>query len=364
MKEPIIRTHNREIDELFERYRRAPGSHVFAPLADAYRKLGLMEEALDICARGLAANPRYASGYVVQGKCQFDAGRADRAEESFKKVLEIDGQNLVALRYLGIIRAGCGDTEGARGYFEQILVLDPDDKEIRQRLDAVKASSAPVTATSLVEEIEQVLEDAPMIPIPASARVEPACARGWNRPQPRIEPVTQQIDKGSLDKDDKRSLDKDEVMDLPEVRDEFEGSPILLGDDSVTTEYIATVTLADIFASQGYAAKALKIYQDVMRRQPDNQVVLKKIAALERGERIVRDDGDEHGAETGRQPGGSARPDSGPRAGFPRGCPSGISPVPTASQGPSFAPTTPAGAAIDEGRSYEQFKRWLRTVSD
>ncbi len=349
MKEPIIRTHNREIDELFERYRRAPGSHVFAPLADAYRKLGLLEEALDFCARGLAANPRYASGYVVQGKCQFDAGRADRAEESFKKVLEIDGQNLVALRYLGIIRAGCGDAEGARGYFEHILTLDPDDKEIRQRLDAVKASSAPVSATTLVEEIEQVLDDAPMIPIPATRevpRIEPIRPRA-ETVAPRIEPAATPVDT--------RPSTVDDVLDLPEVRDEFEGSPILLGDDSVTTEYIATVTLADIFASQGYAAKALKIYHDVLRRQPDNQDVKKKIAALERGERIVRDDGDEHGAEKGESPAVAPAPAAAPA--------SATAPT-TAPQGPSFAPTTPAGAAIDEGRSYEQFKRWLRTVSD
>lgn len=351
MKEPIIRTHNREIDELFERYRRAPGSHVFAPLADAYRKLGLIEEALDFCARGLAANPRYASGYVVQGKCQFDAGRADRAEESFKKVLELDSHNLVALRYLGIIRAGCGDAEGARGYFEQILVLDPDDKEIRQRLDAVKTSSAPVSATTLVEEIEQVLEDAPMIPIPATRevpRVEPIRPRA-EAAAPRVEPAATPVDV--------RSSAPDEVMDLPEVRDEFEGSPILLGDDSVTTEYIATVTLADIFASQGYAAKALKIYQDVLRRQPDNQDVKKKIAALERGERIVRDDGDEKDDSPAAAPASTSAPASAPAPASP--------PAPnTASSGPSFAPTTPAGAAIDEGRSYEQFKRWLRTVSD
>ncbi len=320
MKEPIIRTHNREIDELFERYRRAPGSHVFAPLADAYRKLGLIDEALDICARGLSANPRYASGYVVQGKCQFDAGRADRAEESFKKVLEIDTQNLVALRYLGIIRAGCGDAEGARAHFEHILVLDPDDKEIRQRLDAL-SESAPVSANTLVEEIEQVLK-----PEPARA--------------PSVAPVTARVEAPA-------SAD-DEVMDLPEVRDEFEGSPILLGDESVTTEYIATVTLADIFASQGYSAKALKIYQDVMRRQPNNEVVRRKIADLEAGKPVTRahEDLDVPESELPVLPAPTP------------------SPVATAAPAPTADPAAPAGAAIDEGRSYEQFKRWLRTVSD
>jgi tetratricopeptide (TPR) repeat protein len=331
MKEPIIRTHNREIDDLFERYRRAPGSHVFAPLADAYRKLGLVEEALDICARGLSANPRYASGYVVQGKCQYDSGRADRAEESFKKVLELDPQNLVALRYLGIIRAACGDADGARGYFEHILVLDPDDKEIRKRLE-VLGENASMSANTLVEEIEKVLEPES----PKSTSVEPVRivehAKASIR-APSVEPVAVRVEPGAP---------RDDVIELPEVRDEFEGSPIQLGDDSVTTEYIATVTLADIFAAQGYSAKALKIYHDVLRRQPDNEDVRRKVAAIEKGEPISRP------AEDDLPP---IKDDARPVVSAP--APAAAAPG-----------TIPPGAAIDEGRSYEQFKRWLRTVSD
>ncbi len=333
MKEPIIRTHNREIDDLFERYRRAPGSHVFAPLADAYRKLGLIEEALDICARGLSANPRYASGYVVQGKCQFDAGRADRAEESFKKVLEFDPQNLVALRYLGIIRSGCGDTDGARTYFEHILVLDPDDKDIRQRLEAVREIPSTVSATTLVDEIEEVLESDP-----PRAEVAAAAAPKREEAAPHIEPAPVAA-----------SADDDAVMDLPDVRDDFEGAPISLGDESATTEYIATVTLADIFASQGYTAKAMKIYQDVLRRQPDNPDVRNKMAALEKGERVPHPH-EESTPEFAEIP-----------APAPIATPAAKSPSPAMS---APTPAAPAGAAIDEGRSYEQFKRWLRTVSD
>lgn len=336
MKEPIIRTHNREIDDLFERYRRAPGSHVFAPLADAYRKLGLVEEALDICARGLSANPRYASGYVVQGKCQYDGGRADRAEESFKKVLELDPQNLVALRYLGIIRAACGDAEGARVHFEHILVLDPDDKEIRQRLEAVRESTP--LSDRLVDEIEKVLqpEKAPNAEPTKVRSVEPAKAPSVERASSAT-PVSVRVESTTR---------PDDVIELPEVKDEFEGSPIQLGDDSVTTEYIATVTLADIFAAQGYSAKALKIYHDVLRRQPDNEDVRRKVAAIEKGESIAE----------------PAEDDLPPIV--DHAAPASMAPAPAGAAPAGVPGATPPGAAIDEGRSYEQFKRWLRTVSD
>ena len=119
------------------------------------------------------------------------------------------------------------------------------------------------------------------------------------------------------------------------------------------------MTLADIFASQGYAEKALKIYRDVLRRQPNNSDVAQKIAALERGEPIVRSHVDEHAEDLldAAVPPPPA-PNSPP--------PSPSVPVPSAdpAAAPGHAPALPAGAAIDEGRSYEQFKRWLRTVSD
>ena len=69
-----FRTENPELDALFERYRAAPESHVFAPLADACRKAGMVEEALDIYEKGVRSNPDYTSGHVVRGKCHFDLG--------------------------------------------------------------------------------------------------------------------------------------------------------------------------------------------------------------------------------------------------------------------------------------------------
>jgi tetratricopeptide (TPR) repeat protein len=344
MKEPqITKAPSREIDELFERYRRAPGSHVFAPLADAYRKLGLIEEALDICARGVSANPRYASGYVVQGKCQYDAGRAERAEESFKKVLALDPQNLVALRYLGIIRAGNGDADGARTYFEQILVLDPDDKDIRLRLELIREVSPPA-AEPQVE---------PSVPAPATDELLPSIPTDRNAAHDATD-----VD---VDRDD---LDDEEVMDLPDVRDEFEGAPILLGDESATTEYIATVTLADIFASQGYTSKALKIYQDVLRRQPGNEDVQRKVRSL------GGDPGEQKNAHTVELDAKIVKAAASPAPAAPSAGPSTPAPptppaTPPATSTPAVAAPGPStGPAIDEGRSYEQFKRWLRTVSD
>lgn len=49
-----------------------------------------------------------------------------------------------------------------------------------------------------------------------------------------------------------------------------------------------TITYADICASQGYYNKALKIYHDHLKKNPDDEELKKKIADIEK--RLVKDD--------------------------------------------------------------------------
>jgi len=225
MTEPF-NTDNPELEALFERYRKSPGSHVFAPLADACRKAGLLEEAIEICEKGVSTHPRYASGFVIRGKCYYELGNSDQAEASFEQVLELDPHNLVALNYMGTILAERGETQAARQRFRQILALDPGNKEISEQLD------------SLGPEDEG-----------------PAERPGSRRPAA-----------GETDTDE----------DEP-----FVGGEITLGRDEPTPDVLATTTLADIFAAQGYRDKAAKIYRELLHTHPGDEEIQKKLRDLE-----------------------------------------------------------------------------------
>jgi tetratricopeptide (TPR) repeat protein len=246
---------NPELEALFRKYESAPDSYVFAPLADAYRKAGMFEEAVEICRKGVRRHPGYPSGHVVEGKCHFDIGDLDLAEEAFKNVLKLDASNLVALKFLGMIQAGHGDLERAGEYFRHILVLDPENREIKGMLEDIRAvhryrgePGKETTAGPADTDGRSVADD-----------------------------VTLSEDRG----------DDDPWKDEPDD-DSFEGSPIHLGKDDGMSDELATTTLADIYAAQGYYDKAGRIYREVLRRQPDNAVIRKKLAELETG----GDDGD------------------------------------------------------------------------
>ena len=314
-----FQTDNRELDDLFERYRAAPGSHIFAPLADACRKAGMLDEALEICARGVGAHPRYASGYVVQGKCLYDAGRPGDAQKAFERVLDLDPKNLVALKYLGMLHAERGESELASEYFEHILDLDPDNREIRSR----------------VEDVEL-----------AGPRAPQASVRADQETVTLTDVVADASSDAGLTADD-------EVAVLPDMEDDaFEGEPITLGDETVTSDEIATMTLADIYASQGYGSRALKIYREVHKRQPDNAALGSKIEKLEKEVRAA--------VEAARKPAPEPVVEK-PRETAP--VKKNVEPAGAAPSAPRPAPPAPDGTPINQSQNYEQFKRWLKASS-
>jgi len=57
-----------EIDKLEARFRDNPKGRNFAPLADAYRKAGLIDNAVDLCQNGLKLHPDYVSAYIVYAR--------------------------------------------------------------------------------------------------------------------------------------------------------------------------------------------------------------------------------------------------------------------------------------------------------
>jgi tetratricopeptide (TPR) repeat protein len=315
-----FQTGQRELDDLFERYRAAPGSHIFAPVADACRKAGMLDEALEICARGVGAHPRYASGYVVQGKCLYDAGRAGDAQAAFERVLDLDPKNLVALKYLGMLHAERGESDLACEYFEHILALDPDNREI----------------LSCVEDVELAGPRAPQASVRAEAETE-------------MQTLTDVV----TDMDAADDVDaQDEVAVLPDMEDDaFEGEPITLVDESVTSDEIATMTLADIYATQGYHSRALKIYREVLKRQPGNNALAAKIEALEKTVRAAIDAA--RTPEPAEPVAEKAKETPPPATHTPK--PEATAP---ASSRPSAA--QPSGTPINQSQSYEQFKRWLK----
>jgi tetratricopeptide (TPR) repeat protein len=73
----------------------------FAPLAEAYRLAGRLDDALRMSERGMAAYPDHVGIGVVMARTLTDLNDFERAREAYLHVLSLDPGNLEALGLIG-----------------------------------------------------------------------------------------------------------------------------------------------------------------------------------------------------------------------------------------------------------------------
>lgn len=117
---------------------RDPEGRAFAPLADAYRKRGELDEAAALVSDGLGRHPQFATGHLVASRVARDLGDHLRAREHLDRVLDLDSGNVMAL----VERAECslaeGDRDGALMDLRDALRVEPANDGIRARLQAAE----------------------------------------------------------------------------------------------------------------------------------------------------------------------------------------------------------------------------------
>ena len=121
-------------------------SRVFARLADTFRRSDHLEEAIELCHRGLVHHPEYVSGHIVLGQCYLDLGRLEEARDCFVRALALDENNILTLRSLGDIMVQQGELEEAVGYYHRALRLEPHNRDLQGLLREAEARLAELNA--------------------------------------------------------------------------------------------------------------------------------------------------------------------------------------------------------------------------
>src|SRR6059036_3648795 len=130
--------HPSEIEKLEQRYRENPKGRNFAPLADAYRKAGLLDHAIELCKSGLQRHPDYVSAHIVYGRCLLDQKNDPAAADVFRKVVSLDPENVLGLRLLSEIAVRAGRFEEAVDWLTKLLAADPMNGEAAEALARAK----------------------------------------------------------------------------------------------------------------------------------------------------------------------------------------------------------------------------------
>jgi len=112
-------------------------STAFVPLAEAYRQIGLLDDALQAAKLGTQGLPHFSPGFSTLGRVLGQMGRIDEAMSAFAKALSIDRQSQTALVGLARLHLVRGERDQARRILNQAADFHPKDQHIRDMLIAL-----------------------------------------------------------------------------------------------------------------------------------------------------------------------------------------------------------------------------------
>ncbi len=160
-------SYSREMEKLERQFDENPRRYA-APFAEALRKNHELERALEVIRIGLKLNPDYIPGSVILGRCQLDLGDEQAAEEAFSRVLELDQENVIALKALADITERQGRLDEAERLLRYLLEVDRSNEEAEVQLGRVRvAREAPAAGLEPAAETEPANGPAAVLPADA-----------------------------------------------------------------------------------------------------------------------------------------------------------------------------------------------------
>lgn len=197
-------------------------STVFVALSEAYRKIGMLDDALEIALKGTANMPGFCPGFTALGRVFSQQGELSRAAEAFERAVELEDSNVLALKGLAKIRHRQGFPEQAMTLLARVLELSPADSNARVLLDSMGLELPDHLAKAGIADIAAAQSD------PRSESAEPETLQSeLDEPQP-----------------------------------------------------IPTETVADLYRKQGLLKEAAAIYRDILRIDPQRDSVRHKLVAV------------------------------------------------------------------------------------
>jgi Flp pilus assembly protein TadD len=171
------------LNQLRARWEGDRSSRIFLQLAEEYRHLGRVQDALEVLNAGLEEHPGYLSALVAKGRCLLELGDAEGARPVLERVVQQDPTQMVANKLLVRACLETGEPERARQRLELYSLLNDSDPEIEELERRVEAMSRPSQAADgpHLEETEE------------RPHMDPSAAQGSNDATPDSQPQRQQV---------------------------------------------------------------------------------------------------------------------------------------------------------------------------
>ena len=132
--------------EFIERYQilyeRNPKSKVFAPLAEAYRKIGLTNKAYTLCLEGIKLHPDFSGGRVALARALIELKEPSKAIEQLEKATELSPENILAFSLLADTYLRLKKPKEALRAYKMVLFLSPHNKKAQKAVKKLESLTA------------------------------------------------------------------------------------------------------------------------------------------------------------------------------------------------------------------------------
>ena len=228
-----------EIDKLERRHRENPKGRTFAPLADAYRKAGDIPRALEYLKAGLELHPDYLSASIVLGRCHLDLGDLAAAESAFRRVLDLDKENVIGIKALADITERQARFDESEHWLNYLLSIDGSNEEARLQLQRLAGARdqhsqmpSPLAEAETISDSD--LETVEIAPVEAT--------RSESEPEPEPEPEPEEEPEPEAEPEPQPQFGRWEAEPAAASKPEPEPEPDLLVEDlEVEEEDLAIV---------------------------------------------------------------------------------------------------------------------------
>jgi tetratricopeptide (TPR) repeat protein len=259
------RSIKEEVKFLQGKLEKKEDSILFARLADAYLQMDRIDEAIELCEKGIKKHPFYVTGHYVLGKCYLKKKLFDQAEKELKRVLLFDPKYIAAHRDYGELMAQIGWHNTCEMSYEEILRFDPFNETAKKRLIELKQAKtiAPIETSEepIEEELDEVEED--ILTELTTAPDEPPELAPESEPEPEIAPRSElepELEQTSIETEEEEF--KEIVPDVspvkpkpePVIKEIFKEADTLYEDDKVNLDLLEDIfrddDLPDILANE------------------------------------------------------------------------------------------------------------------
>jgi tetratricopeptide (TPR) repeat protein len=307
--------------EYMRRYQEDPTSRVFAPLAESYRRLGRLDEAIDICLEGLKHHPDFPGGRVALARCFFDKRKYNKAREELEIVVGISPDNILAQRLLGDCFFNLKERQKALQCYKITSILSPEDVGLQDKIHRleldlkrgeyeeesipvlpetspeplIKAESESTPTRRLNPEKITLSEDLlaePLAEISVDEESEVGLAQTPSETLQQIDSFDNEKagelgleaweETETLREDpeeaDLRRAKIDSILGFEEDKgDSFKTENVsrVFSEETQPTSEITTQTLGELYYAQGQFEKSLKIFEKLHRIRPSSELTHK-----------------------------------------------------------------------------------------